>query len=751
MKRWFLSISLASLAGACFLVLAAMAASPLAEIKNLRVVESGGRLKLVADTSQPVKPVLEKSAAKLILRVPASHLASVETLSVERNGVIRVRPGRHGDASWIVVDLSRSLPGASLVRAPGRFTLDLGPAETRAETREIDRTPRPDAAAQADTGKEQAGDSLVYRVVDVTVEEGDERSQVIISTDGPAKFKPLRLDGGKKISIKLLSSSLAWNSASAKTLAKGIEKVEARQSSAGGEPGVQVDVYLKEPLAYAVNRDQNQVILTIDHPVEQGEAARKGALDKRVSLDIQNGDLIGTLTTIAQQAGFQTYFTPSMLALAPPTSLVTLHVKDQPLSRILSNLLAVPGLLYDRQGNTLYFGSVGEIVAQKKLLPHEVLYYTPKRWERDVFVAKLLAEAQAVDPILYAGDRAGVQNDPDPSSQAVLFSATPDDMVKIMELVRKIDVPVAGDEEDTTSRKTQVFRLRYVDPMQLIDTVTQVMTPPGANIDGNIKTDARTRSFIITSSTKTLRKVQDLLDRLDIQLPQVSIEAQIVEVDADDARQLGILWSADASAGANPAIGGFVNAPVGVVGALNVATVQNGTSIRAQIQALATKSRANILSSPKIMAQDNQAATIQTQDTIYYQNTVSSVGPNGQPLINTTFVPLNVPITLAVTPQINEENNDIRMTVNFTVSSAPPQVGNAPPAVSQQTATTNVKVRDGETAVIGGLIRNRTTDVTSKVPVLGDIPLLGLLFRSHTVSTSKKELIILLTPTIARD
>jgi Flp pilus assembly secretin CpaC len=596
-------------------------------------------------------------------------------------------------------------------------------------------------------------ESQVNRVVDLSLQDSADKTQLVVSADGPARFKPSRLKGGKVIRLSLLDSTLAWTMP-AEGLASGVvEKVEARQAQRSGEPVVVVEVTLKQPLAFTLNRDQNQVVLSVEHPAAQSEGeAKKGSLDMPLSLDVQNADLVGTLNALAQQAGFETFFGPAMQALVPPASLVTLRVEQQPFSRILNDLLATlkPPMTYDLQGNVLYFGLQSDITAAKANLPRQTKYFLAKNYDRDVFHSKLTAEMGAAEPILAAS--VVVANDPDPSSQALMFEATREDMDKLTAFAKKVDAE-AGTGEESAVQETHIFRLRYVDPSALQDAVTQVMTPPGPGgvLQGVIKTDPRTRSFIITATPKYLAKVQEILDRLDIQLPQVSIEAKIVEVSLDDVNQLGITWSANPAGAGNPQVSANVSAPVGGVGFLNVTTLQNNTNISAQIQALATKSKANILSSPKIMAQDNQQATIQTQDTIYYQNTVTSVGPNGQPLINTTFVPLPVPITLAVTPQINEENRDIRMNVNFTVSSAPAQTGSAPPAVSQQTATTNVKVKNGETAVIGGLIRNRRTENDQKVPFLGDIPLLGLLFKSHSVVESKSELIILLTPTIVED
>jgi general secretion pathway protein D len=193
-----------------------------------------------------------------------------------------------------------------------------------------------------------------------------------------------------------------------------------------------------------------------------------------------------------------------------------------------------------------------------------------------------------------------------------------------------------------------------------------------------------------------------------------------------------------------------VAAPVNAVGTLLVSTLQNNLNISATLLAMVQENKASVLSSPRITTQDNQSASIQTSDTYTYQTTNTTIGSTTQTTV--TYSQISVPITLNVTPLINQENNDIRMAVNFNVSSVvgTPASG-VPPNLSVQIANTVVLVKNGETAVIGGLMRDKLTTTDTKVPVLGDIPLLGYFFKSKVVQKTKKELVIFLTPTISED
>jgi general secretion pathway protein D len=428
------------------------------------------------------------------------------------------------------------------------------------------------------------------------------------------------------------------------------------------------------------------------------------------------------------------------------------RVEKLPLARILGNLLGPIDMNYDLQGNILYFGKAAEIVKQKSLLPKVTKYYTPHTLDRTTFNTKLQAELAAVDPML-AGS-AQISMDPDSSTEGLMFAATKEDMTKLMAIVYRLDGG-EGSAEDADdeggARKTQVFRLRYTHPNDLVTAITSIITTPDGTVQGVVQQDARTRSFIVTARPKWLKKVRQLLDRLDVELQQVSIETKIVEVDADSDNELGINWTAKSSqATADPNINASVLAPVNSIGTLMVTTLQNNLNINATLQAMVSEDKASVLSSPRITTQDNQAGSITTSDTYTYQTTNTTIGSTTQTTV--TYNQIAVPIVLNVTPLINQESNTIRMTVHFDVSSVVgvPAAG-VPPNESIQTATTMVQVKNGETAIIGGLMRDKLTTTDNKVPVLGDIPLLGYFFKSKVVQKSKKELVIFLTPTISED
>ncbi|MCE5299905.1 MAG: type II and III secretion system protein [Spirochaetia bacterium] len=174
----------------------------------------------------------------------------------------------------------------------------------------------------------------------------------------------------------------------------------------------------------------------------------------------------------------------------------------------------------------------------------------------------------------------------------------------------------------------------------------------------------------------------------------------------------------------------------------------NGFKIDAQLDALETQSKASLLSSPKIAVGDNSKARIETTRTTYYMQTKIQEQANAAPVISTEYVAVTLPITLEVAAKITE-NNTIMMNVDLAVAKIlSASTGNAPPETTNQKATTIVTAMNNETVVIGGLISETVTMKENKVPLLGDLPLIGGLFKSTTDEKQKVELVVFLTPSI---
>jgi len=264
--------------------------------------------------------------------------------------------------------------------------------------------------------------------------------------------------------------------------------------------------------------------------------------------------------------------------------------------------------------------------------------------------------------------------------------------------------------------------------------------------------DENTNSLLVLTSSKNYKKVEPIIEQLDRRLGQVLIKVLLAEVTHTDSLDLGFefsvlnmrddgdstLFSSDFGvAAAQTQFGGFM--VKGVEGDLT-----------ATLRALQEVGKLNILSRPYILTRDNQTATITVGEEVPFINNTRTT-ETGQ-TINTIQYE-DIGIILEVTPSINPEGlviMDVRPEISTTTAKTVPISETVDAAVfAKRSSETQVEVRDGQTIVIGGLVEDEITESIKKVPLIGDIPIIGELFKRKTKEKSKTELLIFLTPHVA--
>ncbi|HET6429601.1 MAG TPA: type II secretion system secretin GspD [Phycisphaerae bacterium] len=259
--------------------------------------------------------------------------------------------------------------------------------------------------------------------------------------------------------------------------------------------------------------------------------------------------------------------------------------------------------------------------------------------------------------------------------------------------------------------------------------------------------DADTNSLLVRTATKHVDRIKEILAELDRAIPQVLIKVLIAEVTHDDVLDLGTEFSAlNLQFGVSGSID--VNTRTGKTdGGLVSATMDGGMSTI--FNALRRQGRLDVLSRPYVLASDNQEASITVgQEVPFIRN--SRTTEAGQ-IINTIEYE-DVGIILTVTPHVNPEGlviMDVTPEISSISNTTVAISGAAAMVYNKRSANTQVAVRDGQTIVIGGLMEDRIIDDVRKVPGLGDLPLLGPLFRRTNKSKVKTELLIFLTPRVA--
>ena len=300
---------------------------------------------------------------------------------------------------------------------------------------------------------------------------------------------------------------------------------------------------------------------------------------------------------------------------------------------------------------------------------------------------------------------------------------------------------------------------------------------------GSVILDDRTNTLIITDLSSNLVVIDDLISQLDVQIQQVQIEARVVEATGSYEKAFGVKWpttnsgSAQLTVDGSAAAWGTTNAPSwnsinsrpgsgqnstllaftpgkdgvtsipGAAGEFWISFLSNRVSINAILQGLESDGIIKIVSSPKLVTQNNKKGKILSGEKIPYPAVQSSGGGSGA--ITVQFAEAN--LELDVTPQITADGT-VMMDLQIQKAEADfTRTVNGTPTIIRKSIETQVLVKDGGTAVLGGVYITNNQSGSTGVPFLSKLPLLGWLFRNKTQNDSNKELLVFITPRIIKN
>ena len=260
----------------------------------------------------------------------------------------------------------------------------------------------------------------------------------------------------------------------------------------------------------------------------------------------------------------------------------------------------------------------------------------------------------------------------------------------------------------------------------------------------NAIADTNTNSVIIITAPQNREIIQKILDQLDRIPEQVMIETLVVEASLDATNKLGVEWSAKKGSSTASSLFGLAADAAQPQG---LRYTLSGTQYSVFLQGLQTDTRFDVLSTPRIFTSNNSTAQINISQSLPYV-TNQTIDTNGNYAYSYAF--MDVGIVLTVTPRITS-NGYVTMDVTQTANDFVSYTSFNAPIVNQREAQTTVSVQDGETVVLGGIIKSSSTATINKIPLLGDIPIIGSLFRSTNKIKNKTELLVFLTPHVVRD
>ncbi|MGR5064509.1 type IV pilus secretin PilQ [Photobacterium sp. DNB22_13_2] len=323
--------------------------------------------------------------------------------------------------------------------------------------------------------------------------------------------------------------------------------------------------------------------------------------------------------------------------------------------------------------------------------------------------------------------------------------------------------------EELASLRSEIFNINYANALELGELL--LGTDDGISMlsaRGSLHIDERTNSLIVNDIPDSLANIRDIIAALDVAVQQVEIEARIVTVNEGDVDELGVRWGILNTNGSST-LGGSIEGNLGSAGLLdidgseavdnflnvNLAATQPGASSIAfqvakvgdilldlELSALQSEQKAEIISSPRLMTTNKKTAYIEQGTEIPYLEAASSGA------VSVSFK--KAVLSLMVTPQITSDGNlvlDLVVTQDKKGEVVQTGTGEAV-AIDTQRIGTQVLVANGETVVLGGIYQHAISNAVRKVPLLGDLPVLGALFRHKLEELQKKELLIFVTPKI---
>ncbi len=486
-----------------------------------------------------------------------------------------------------------------------------------------------------------------------------------------------------------------------------VKSVFGRQSK--NDPSVvEIIIDFIETKKYAINYLGNDVIVSIEKNTKSRPSIRnvsakdrieRRGLDnnKKISMDYREADLPNILRLLAQQNNV------NIVAGSDVTGNITISLRNVTLREALDNILFANGYDYILDGNVILVKLKEQFIASKS--------------QTKIYRLKYI-DAENL--------------------KSVIKDMVSDD-AKIHVLVPDFFTSVQASQGGIDNDKGK-------GPLASL-------TGGGSGIKSKEK--KRSSILVVTESPGVIRKIDDIIAKLDVAAPQILIEAKLVELSPIDKSNLGIDWDKSISAkmlyqellpsgetrdysAINPDVRQRGNWSLGHLSADQFSAVLNY---------LQENTESKLISNPNILAMDNVTATISVGTNFPIPQINRGVGGQGDIV---TFNYKDVAIVLNVTPHVTE-NDEIIMHVNPVIEEITGQVsvdGNSAPITSKRSVSTVVTVKDGDTVVIGGMIKEGLTKTVSKVFLLGDIPILGKLFRNTKYEKRQTDLLIFITPHI---
>lgn len=520
----------------------------------------------------------------------------------------------------------------------------------------------------------------------------DGEGQVVIDLKGsntPVDVK----QQGSKIVVRVLGNKIPAHLSrrlNVNDFATPVSTIDAQNDGSNGL----ITIQSNGSFEYMAYQAENKLTISLKRPEDKNPMKPKAPsayTGKKISLDFQDIEVRRVLQLLADFTGI------NMVASDTVQGNITLRLKDVPWDQALDIIMKTKNLDKRRNGNVIWIAPVAELIKS----------------EEDE--AKAIAQSIKLSPI---------QTD-----YIQLSYAKSADVLKLL-------------EDSRDSKGSESNRTAGSDSLALESLLSA---------RGSAVSDSRTNTLIINDTQQNIDKIRRMIDLLDVAVKQVMVEARIVTASTDFSRELGIKWSAKKEAGNNsPTWGGDfqpsfdlgVDLATSTAGTFNFGLLKiSDYMLNLELTALQADGHGEVLSAPKVLTGDKQKAYILRGTEIPYQTWSATEG------LKTEFRAAN--LKLEVTPSITPDGK-VQMALMVEKDSIG-DITNDGIAIDTSELQTNVLVDDGETVVLGGIFDDTKRNDYQKVPFLGDLPVVGNLFKNNVKTTIQTELLIFVTPRIVND
>ena len=453
-------------------------------------------------------------------------------------------------------------------------------------------------------------------------------------------------------------------------------------------------------------------------------AEGRAGTTQRISLDLKGVDILDVLKLLSQKSGL------NFVAGRNVTGRVTIFVNDVDVWDAFELIVGANELAYERRGDivTVITARDYELIYGDKFQARTQSLVQPLKHAKGVTVATVLNQLKSsVGKVVV-----------DEPTNTLVLTDVPTRLAEMQRLLKELD----------RATRTRVYALNYADAEKLKEKIQELLSPVGT-----FTFDTRTNKAVISDLDEVLQRVDQVVRAFDTPEGQVLIEAKILKVELTNEMDLGIDWQrvmsgADLTARSNFRVLGDIVGGTATGAALKLLSAPSNDA-QVIIEALKKLTRTETLSNPRIMVSNNQEAKILVGTKEAVVTVTTTVPATGATVSAPQIQYVDVGTKLFVTPNIKPDGR-IQMKIRPEVSTSKIETfqTNRIPIVTSTEAETNVLVKSGVTVIIGGLIENKHDRTDNRVPIIGDMPILGIPFRGSTDVQRKSEMVVFLTPQI---